>query len=67
MAKEIGVAPVIFNGDTRLAQGWALQMQAYFDMNDEVYNNNKKKIIFFLSRMQKGEASKWAEGHLKQM
>jgi hypothetical protein len=65
MTKEIGTAPSPFNGDTRVAQGWYLQMIAYLSMNDAVYDTDKKRVIFFLSRMTKGEAAKWAEGHLK--
>jgi hypothetical protein len=40
-------------------------MESYLHFNDEVYDDDKKKVIFFLSRMTKGEAAKWAEGHLK--
>ncbi|KAG2068992.1 hypothetical protein BDR04DRAFT_994901, partial [Suillus decipiens] len=54
-----------FNGDTHTAVGWTLQMNTYLKMNDRVYNSDKRKVIFFLSRMVKGEAVKWAEGHLK--
>ncbi|KAG2366336.1 aspartic peptidase domain-containing protein [Suillus spraguei] len=41
--KEISTAPAIFNGDTRTAQGWSLQMDAYMSMNDGIYNNDKRK------------------------
>ncbi|KAG2075327.1 hypothetical protein BDR04DRAFT_1114907 [Suillus decipiens] len=63
--KEIGTPPPVFNGDTCSAVGWALQMNTYLEMNDGVYNSDKRKVIFFLSRMMKGEAAKWAKGHLK--
>ncbi|KAG2050582.1 hypothetical protein BDR06DRAFT_867900, partial [Suillus hirtellus] len=54
-----------FNGDTCKATAWSLQMEVYFLLNSEVYNEDKKKIILMLSRMMKGEAAKWAEGKLK--
>ncbi|KIK38080.1 hypothetical protein CY34DRAFT_91600 [Suillus luteus UH-Slu-Lm8-n1] len=57
--------PSPFNGDTRTAQGWALQLEAYLHLNTAVYDTDEKKVIFLLSRMMKGEAAKWAEGHLK--
>ncbi|KAG2073966.1 hypothetical protein BDR04DRAFT_1009449 [Suillus decipiens] len=63
--KEIGTPPPTFNRDTHTAVGWALQMNTYLEMNDGVYNSDKRKVIFFLSRMMKGEAVKWAKGHLK--
>jgi hypothetical protein len=64
MKKEISTVPSPFNGDTRTTQGWSLQMEAYLHLNNGVYNDDKK-VIFFLSCMMKGEAAKWAEGHLK--
>ncbi|KAG2060495.1 hypothetical protein BDR06DRAFT_871635, partial [Suillus hirtellus] len=54
-----------FNGDTHKATMWSLQMEAYFLLNAEVYNEDRKKINLTLSRMMKGEAAKWAEGELK--
>ncbi|KAG2054058.1 hypothetical protein BDR06DRAFT_955644 [Suillus hirtellus] len=65
MPKEIGSLLKVFNGDTCKATTWSLQMEAYFLLNMEVYNEDRKKIILTLSRMMKGEAAKWAEGELK--
>ncbi|KIK36416.1 hypothetical protein CY34DRAFT_16397 [Suillus luteus UH-Slu-Lm8-n1] len=67
MTKEIGTVPSPFNEDTHTALGWSLQMEAYLHLNDGVYDNDKRKVIFFLSRMMKGEAAKWAEGHLNHL
>ena len=65
MPKEIGKVLNSFNGDTHIANGWCLQVQAYLNINAGIYDTDDKKIVLFLSLMTKGEATKWAEGHLK--
>ena len=65
MPKAIGNIPPTFNGDTHLAQSWLLQVEAYLEINEEVYIRDDQKVVFVLSLMTKGQAAKWAEGHLK--
>jgi len=35
------------------------------EINEEVYAHDNQKVVFILSLMTKGQAAKWAEGHLK--
>ena len=48
--KEISInKPPIFTGVTNRARKWLADVQAYLMLNQAVYNNNEKRILFALS------------------
>ncbi|KIK77609.1 hypothetical protein PAXRUDRAFT_17389 [Paxillus rubicundulus Ve08.2h10] len=53
--------PSYFDGNTNNAAQWMYSIITYLDLNEEVYTNDKKKIITTLSFMNKGTAASWAE------
>ncbi|KAF9223024.1 hypothetical protein BS17DRAFT_706847, partial [Gyrodon lividus] len=40
---------------------WMYMGISYFELNDHIYDNNKKKIISAASFINKGTATSWAE------
>ncbi|PAV16025.1 hypothetical protein PNOK_0764500 [Pyrrhoderma noxium] len=67
--KEISInKPPIFTGATNRARKWLADVQAYLMLNQAVYNDNEKRILFALSYMRStdynaglSEAEKWAD------
>ena len=58
--------PNSFSGKGEDATRWLMVMRAYFRINSDFYDNEKKIIMIFLSKLTKGRASTFAEGwHLK--
>ncbi|EGO28251.1 hypothetical protein SERLADRAFT_434135 [Serpula lacrymans var. lacrymans S7.9] len=53
-----------FNGMPDQANGWMLSAKAYFDVNDAIYNSDKKKVFKALSHMKEGAALAWKETKL---
>ena len=59
--KEINIGkPQPFTGERANARTFLEQVQDYLEINDHVYDNDKKQIIFALSFMPEGEAADWA-------
>ena len=51
--KEISInKPPIFTGATNRARKWLANVRAYLMLNQVVYNNDEKKILFALSYMR---------------
>ncbi|EGN99579.1 hypothetical protein SERLA73DRAFT_72389 [Serpula lacrymans var. lacrymans S7.3] len=46
------------------ANGWMLSAKAYFDVNDAIYESDKKKVFEALSHMKEGVALAWKETKL---
>ena len=67
--KEISInKPLIFTGVTNRARKWLADIQVYLILNQAVYNNDKKRILFILSYMWStdyniglSKAKKWAD------
>ncbi|EGO30340.1 hypothetical protein SERLADRAFT_431869 [Serpula lacrymans var. lacrymans S7.9] len=53
-----------FDGMPDRANGWMLSAKAYFDVNDTIYNSNKKKAFKALSHMKEGATLVWKETKL---
>jgi hypothetical protein len=53
--------PEPYNGNREHAIRFIAQVAAYLDLNDGIYNTDKKKIIFTLSFMKTGTAGTWME------
>ena len=66
--KEISInKPPIFTGATNRARKWLADVRAYLILNQAVYNDDKKRILFALSYIRStdynaglSEAEKWA-------
>jgi len=66
--KELGLArPDPYDGDRTKIDKFIQDCQLYLLINEEVYNDDKKKIGFFLSLMSKGEAAEWKEQYIKSL
>ena len=51
--KEISInKPPIFTGATNRARKWLADVRAYLMLNQAVYNDDKKRILFALSYMR---------------
>ncbi|EGO27837.1 hypothetical protein SERLADRAFT_435605 [Serpula lacrymans var. lacrymans S7.9] len=50
-----------FNGMPNQANGWMLSAKAYFDVNNAIYDSDKKKVFEALSHMEEGAALAWKE------
>ncbi|PAV21603.1 hypothetical protein PNOK_0156000 [Pyrrhoderma noxium] len=67
--KEISInKPPIFTGATNRARKWLADIRAYLMLNQAVYNDDEKRILFVLSYMQSidynaglSKAEKWAD------
>lgn len=59
-AVEIKIAPPKpFGSDTSEARSWLNTVNAYLLLNEEVYNTDRKKVIFAHSFMTEGTAAAW--------
>ena len=54
--------PESFSGKGEDATRWLMVMKDYFKINQDYYNDEKKIIMVFLSKLTKGRASTFAEG-----
>ena len=52
--------PEAYDGSFETLRQWLNAVQLYLLVNEDVYNNNDKKIVFVLSYMTKGSALIWA-------
>ncbi|KAF9224265.1 hypothetical protein BS17DRAFT_704243 [Gyrodon lividus] len=55
--------PSTFDGNTDNAVRWMHSVISYFELNNHVHDNDKKKIITTLSFMNKGTAASWAKAY----
>ncbi|EGO04770.1 hypothetical protein SERLA73DRAFT_68435 [Serpula lacrymans var. lacrymans S7.3] len=55
-----------FDGMPDRANGWMLSAKAYFDINNAIYDSDKKKVFKALSYMKEGAALAWKETKLKE-
>ncbi|EGO04511.1 hypothetical protein SERLA73DRAFT_68196 [Serpula lacrymans var. lacrymans S7.3] len=53
-----------FDGMPDQASGWMLSVKAYFDVNDAMYDSDKKKVFEALSHMKEGADLVWKETKL---
>ncbi|EGO01652.1 hypothetical protein SERLA73DRAFT_150796 [Serpula lacrymans var. lacrymans S7.3] len=53
-----------FDGMPDRANGWMLSAKAYFDVNDAIYDSDRKKVFEALSHMKKGATLAWKETKL---
>lgn len=51
--------PMIFSGKQEELDEFLDSVELYLDINDEIYNTDKKKIGFALSFMDEGDAKSW--------
>ena len=56
---QIGT-PEAYNSSFETSRQWLNAVQLYLLVNEDVYNNDDKKIVFVLSYMTKGSALTWA-------
>ena len=52
--------PEAYDDSFKTSRQWLNTIQLYLLINEDVYNNNDKKITFVLSYMTKGSALTWA-------
>ena len=52
--------PEAYDGFFKTLRQWLNTIQLYLLVNEDVYNNDDKKIMFVLSYMIKGSALTWA-------
>ncbi|THH07473.1 hypothetical protein EW145_g3346 [Phellinidium pouzarii] len=55
--------PNNFDGNKGYAHHFLSSCESYLSLNDQIYNTNKKKIIFALSFMLEKAAGDWATNH----
>ena len=61
-AKEIKLGtPTPYDGNRDLLNDFMMEVEMYLQINDEIYDTNKKKIIFALSYMKEGTATSWKQ------
>jgi hypothetical protein len=66
MPKEINIGkPFEFDGNRDISQRWLEMVFTYLDINKEIYNDDKRKIIFTLSFMTKKSAATWASDFIE--
>ena len=51
--------PKPFNGDQNDLNKFIQACSAYLNLNNEIFNSDKKKILFVLSYMTEGTAEAW--------
>ena len=56
---QIGT-PKAYGGSLETSRQWLNTVQLYLLVNENVYNNDDKKIVFVLSCITKGSALTWA-------
>ena len=59
---QIGT-PEAYDGSFETSRQWLNAIQLYLLVNEDIYNNNDKKIVFILSYMTKGSALTCVENH----
>ena len=63
--KEIQInTPKMFNGDRNDLNKFIQSCNAYLNLNAEIFNSDKKKILFVLSYMTEGTAEAWKEVYM---
>jgi len=62
---KIGV-PIEYDGNQETATGWLMSIKAYLLINNDVYNNDEKRVAFGLSHMKKAVAQSWATDYYEQ-
>ncbi|PPQ90062.1 hypothetical protein CVT25_006677 [Psilocybe cyanescens] len=63
--KEIVInKPAVFNGDRMKSKSFIQDCYLYMDINNDIYNTDKKKIAFILSFCMEGGAKLWKEQYL---
>ena len=61
-AKEIKLgSSTPYDGDQDLLNDFLIEVEMYIQINDEIYDTDKKKIIFALSYMKEGTATPWKQ------
>ncbi|EGO00452.1 hypothetical protein SERLA73DRAFT_73167 [Serpula lacrymans var. lacrymans S7.3] len=53
-----------FDGTPDKAQRWISSTDLHFDINDTIYNSDKKKVYVALSYMKDGNAASWSEAKM---
>ena len=62
LAKEIKLRnPTPYDGDRDKLNNFLMEIKMYITINDEIYDTDKKKIIFILSYMKEGTATSWKQ------
>ena len=54
----------MFNGDRNDLNKFIQSCSAYLNLNTEIFNSDKKKILFILSYMTEGTAEAWREVYM---
>ncbi|PPQ94331.1 hypothetical protein CVT25_000306 [Psilocybe cyanescens] len=63
--KEISInKSVVFDGDRTKSKSFIQDCYLYMDINEDIYNTDKKKITFILSFCMEGGAKLWKEQYL---
>ncbi|PPQ93180.1 hypothetical protein CVT25_002797 [Psilocybe cyanescens] len=63
--KEISINKLtVFNGDRLKSKSFLQDCYLYMDINNNIYNTDKKKIAFILSFCIEGGAKLWKEQYL---
>ena len=61
-AKEIKLrTPTPYDGDRDLLDDFLMEVEIYIQINDKIYNTDKKKIIFALSYIKEETAALWKQ------
>jgi hypothetical protein len=58
--------PEAFNGNQDGFKEFLQNIEVYMDVNNEMYNNNLRKIVFVLSFMTTGSAATWKAQFIKE-
>ncbi|EGN95612.1 hypothetical protein SERLA73DRAFT_59923, partial [Serpula lacrymans var. lacrymans S7.3] len=53
-----------FDGTPDKAQRWISSTDLHFDINDTIYNSDKKKVYVALSYMKDGNTASWSEAKM---
>jgi len=62
MSKEIKLnPPTPFSGDRRKLDDFLIETEMYLAINRDIYDSDRKKIIFTLSYMREGTAGPWKQ------
>ena len=52
-------SPTEFTGDRNKLEDWIMEVEMFISMNNKMYPNDHRKIIFTLSFMREGTAKHW--------
>ena len=58
--------PIEYDRDHETATGWLMSVKAYLLINQELYDDDNKRVAFALSHMKKGVAQSWATDYYEQ-